>query len=357
MNRPKISIIVPVYNVENYLERCIDSLVSQTIEEIEIILVDDDSTDRSLELCRKAAEADARIKVLHKANEGAGMARNAALKIASGEYVGFVDSDDYVAPDMFESLLKKAERYGSDLVISGVLFVDGNMFSESGDTVRRDFFLEDTQFETAEALRELRMGIVGAAPGDPEDSKYGMSIWKDLFCMDVIRENNIKFQSEREMLSEDALFLVDYIGCIKKATGIHEAFYYYCRNGGSISKSYNKERFNKCLVFMREAEKRFSADIAPEDYGVYLNRFWQAMCRTMCTQEIMHAAEEKLSFRVLRERLRMICTHEFSRRAFSSYPIGTLPFMQRVFAYAMKYRQYFLLKLLVLLRTVYGKLR
>lgn len=352
MKQPKISIIVPVYNVERYLERCINSLVGQTLEEIEILLVDDGSTDRSPELCEKAAAADKRIKVLRKKNEGAGLARNAALKVATGEYIGFVDSDDYVAPDMFESLLKKAEQYGSDLVLSGVLFVDGNMFSEAGDSERRDFFDGDTQFETTEALRELRMGIVGAAPGDPADSKYGMSIWKNLFRRDVILENNIEFQSEREMLSEDALFMVDYIGCIKKATGIREAYYYYCRNGSSISKSYKKDRFEKSLVFMREVENRFSKDMEPEMFRMYTDRFWQAMCRVLCTQEILHAADEKLPFRALRKRLESVCTHEFSRRAFSAYPLRTLPFMQSMFAHAMKYRQYYLLKLLVLLRKV-----
>ena len=96
MSQPKVSIIVPVYNAEKYLDRCISSLRNQTLEDIEIILVDDSSTDASLKLCKKYAEEDPRIKVIHKVNEGAGMARNAALEIASGEYIGFADSDDFV---------------------------------------------------------------------------------------------------------------------------------------------------------------------------------------------------------------------------------------------------------------------
>ena len=113
---PEISIIIPVYNVEKYIERCVNSLLNQTFQNIEIILINDSSTDSSLEICNKLAEKDSRIKVIHKENEGAGMARNAALKIATGKYIGFVDSDDFVAPDMFKELYEKAEKYNSDLI-------------------------------------------------------------------------------------------------------------------------------------------------------------------------------------------------------------------------------------------------
>ncbi|MBQ7096661.1 MAG: glycosyltransferase [Clostridia bacterium] len=351
MPQPKVSIIVPVYNVEKYLERCINSLRNQTLEDIEIILVDDSSTDSSLALCERAAESDSRIRVIHKMNEGAGKARNTALEIATGEYIGFVDSDDFVESDMFETLYEKAKKYGSDLVMSGVLFVDGNMFSSEGECVRKTYFENDTHFETAESLKNLRMGIVGAMPGDAEDSKYGMSIWKNLFRHEVIKKNNILFESEREMLSEDALFMIDYISCIKKATGIDGAFYNYCRNEDSISKSYKKDRFEKSQVFVSEVEKRFEKDIEPKIYRIYIYRFWQAMCRVLCSQEIMFAAENGIKFADLKKRLKAVCTHSLTVSALKSYPIGTLPLKQRVFAYAMKYKLYFLLKILVGLRS------
>ena len=353
MLQPKVSIIIPVYNVEKYLERCINSLRNQTLEDIEIILVDDSSTDSSLALCNKFAEEDSRIKVIHKENEGAGMARNVALKVATGEYYGFVDSDDYVEPEMFETLYSKAVKYNSDLVMSGVLFVDGNMFSESGECVCKHYFDNDTQFESDEDLKKLRMGIVGALPDDADDSKYGMSIWKNLFKHEIIKQNNLEFQSEREMLSEDALFMIDYISCIKKATGINEAFYNYCRNGDSISKSYKKDRFQKSLVFVGEVEKRFEKDIDQGEYQIYIDRFWQAMCRVLCSQEIMYAIDNNIKYADLKKKLKSVCTHSLSIRAFKSYPLCKLPTKQRVFAYAMKYKLYFLLKILVGLRSRY----
>jgi len=349
--QPKVSIIVPVYNAEKYLERCINSLKNQSLKDIEIILVDDSSTDSSLEMCNKMSAEDSRIKVIHKVNEGAGYARNAALRIVTGEYIGFLDSDDFAETDMFKTLYDKAVQYDSDLVMSGVLFVDGNMFSKDGECVRKTYFDRDTHFDTEESLKKLRMGIVGAAPGDSDDSKYGMSIWKNLFRTEVIKKNNISFKSEREMLSEDALFMIDYISCIDKATGINEAFYNYCRNEASISKSYKKDRFEKSLVFANEVEKRFKKDITPKEYQVYIDRFWQAMCRVICSQEIMYAKEHNKPYADLKQRLKTVCTHDLTIRALASYPIRTLSMGQKVFAYGMKYRLYFLLKILVELRS------
>ena len=130
-------------------------------------------------------------------NEGAGYARNAALEIASGEYIGFANSDDFAEPDMFETLYNTAEKHNADLVMSGVLFVDGNMFSEKGECVRKLYFDRDTHFENEDELKELRMGIIGSLPGDADDSKYGMSIWKNLFKHSIIKENGLTFQSEQ----------------------------------------------------------------------------------------------------------------------------------------------------------------
>ncbi len=346
MPQPKVSIIVPVYNAERYLTRCITSIQNQTLEEIEVVLVDDSSTDASLELCNNMAEQDPRIKVIHKENGGAGYARNAALEVASGEFIGFVDSDDYVAPEMFETLYETAVKYDSDLVLSGVVFVDGTMFGNDGACEKKVYFPADTVFENTEDLQELRMGIIGATPKDADDSKYGMSIWKNLFRHDIIQAHHLRFVSEREMLSEDALFMVDFISHIKRAVGISGAFYHYCRNGESISKSYKKDRFEKSLVFLKEAERRFE-DLDPTVYQVYLGRFWQAMCRVICSQEILHAKKAS----DLNARLKEICTHPLTVQALTEYPINTLPMGQRVFAYAMKYRLYLLLKVLVGLRN------
>ncbi len=351
MAEPKVSIIVPVYKAEKYLARSLDSLQNQTLKDIEIILVDDESPDNSPALCDEAAASDSRIKVIHKSNEGAGKARNSGLAVARGEYVAFVDADDYVTYDMYETLYNVAEKYSSDLVMSGTIFVDGNMFSEEGEKEVKSDFPCDTHFDKPSQLQELRLGIIGALPEAEYDSKYGMSVWKNLFRRDIIADNNLAFESEREMLSEDALFMVDYISCINKATGISGAYYNYCRNEDSISKSYKKDRLDKAVVFMAEAGKRYSKDIAPEVYDMYLGRFWQAFCRVLCAQEILYAKDKGIGNKALISRLKLICTNPLTIKIMKKYPLHKLPLKQALFAYAVKYRLYFMQIGLVNLRS------
>jgi len=124
----KLSVIVPVYNVEKYLEECVDSLLNQTLQDLEIFLVDDGSTDRSGEIAdRYAREYPDKVHTLHLNNGGQGRARNAALPMASGDYVGFVDSDDWIERDMYEKLLDRAEKTGADVVVCDFLehYADG----------------------------------------------------------------------------------------------------------------------------------------------------------------------------------------------------------------------------------------
>lgn len=125
MTKPLISVIVPVYNVERYLPKCIDSILAQTYDNLEIILVEDGTKDASGVICDEYAEKDARIKVIHKENGGLSSARNAGMEIARGEYFGFVDSDDWIEPEFYGTMLTLAQKYDADLVCAGRYDVDG----------------------------------------------------------------------------------------------------------------------------------------------------------------------------------------------------------------------------------------
>lgn len=338
---PKISIIVPVYNSEKYLKRCLDSLTEQTLEDIEIILVDDASTDNSPQICAAATEKDRRIKVIRKANGGPGMARNAGLAAAKGKYIGFADSDDYVSPDMFEKLYNAAEKYSAQLVISGVTYVGGNMFG-SGDEYSDEYFDRETLLCSAEDMQELILGIVGALPHEKRDSRYGTGVWKNLYRRDVIETGGIKFMSEREIMSEDAIFLIDYAACITKAAGIPGAFYRYCRNGESLSKSYDPERLKKCMTFLDTVEEKIGRNVPRSTYKIYMDRLTQAYGRVICAQEIIYAMDNKTGYRALRKRLGEVCTEARIKDSLKKYPWYKLPLKQAAFAFMMKYRLYFL---------------
>ena len=194
------------------------------------------------------------------------------------------------------------------------------------------------------------IGVVGALPNEPDDSRYGVSVCKNIFKTSVIRERKIEFLSERNILSEDTLFMVDYIKSAKRAVGIPGAYYCYCRNEDSLSKSYNSQRFEKTIVFLDELEKRIAESIKKQEYQIYLDRLIQGFGRILCSQEIMHAREEKIKFSALKKRLKEICTQDKVRNVLKSYPWYKLPVKQAAFTFAMKYQLFLLQKLLVTLR-------
>lgn len=123
--QPKISIVIPVYNVGQYLCQCLDSIITQTIQDYEVILVDDGSTDESPSICDKYAEKNKRFTVIHQKNEGSAKARNTGLDKATGEYIAFIDSDDWINEDHLQNLQKRAEETEADIVISSYYFFDG----------------------------------------------------------------------------------------------------------------------------------------------------------------------------------------------------------------------------------------
>lgn len=351
MKKPKVSIIVPVYKTEKYLARCLKSLQEQTLTEIEIILVDDGSPDNCPELCDKAADEDKRIKVVHKTNAGAGMARNSGIDNAGGEYIGFVDSDDYVKKNMFEELYNAAEKYKAQLVISGMCFVGGNVFKNSGGYTENVYFKDYTLFETQEDIKQLLLGTTGALPHEPQDSRYGTSVWKNLYKKDVIEKNNIRFLSERKILSEDLLFVMDYIRNTERAVGVPAAYYYYCRNDESLSKAYDADRMGSFAVFLNELENRLKVSMPRTEYKIYFDRMAQAYVRVWCSQVIMYAQENGETYLELRKKLKDICTKKEIAISLKDYPWYKLPPKQAIFAFFVKHRLYFMQKLAVTMRS------
>ena len=349
MPKPSLSIVVPVYNTEKYLKRCMDSITSQTLKDIEIIIVDDGSTENCATLCDEISKTDSRIKVVHKQNGGLGFARNTGVEAATGEYIGFVDSDDYIEPTMYETLYNAAKKNNADLCLSGICFVGGNMFSELGTDTKKVYFEEETVFKKEE-MKKLLLGVVGALPHEPDDSRYGVSVCKNIFKTSVIREKGIRFLSERKILSEDTLFMVDYIKSANCAVGVPDSYYCYCRNEDSLSKAYNKDRLDKSIVFLDELEKRIADVVKKDEYEIYLDRLIQGFGRVLCSQEIIHARDKKIKFSCLKKRLKEICTRDKIQNTLKSYPWYRLPVKQAAFAFTMKYKLFLFQKLMVILR-------
>ena len=234
-----ISVIVPVYKVENYLDKCVRSIVDQTYRNLEIILVDDGSPDRCGQICDAWAAKDSRIRVIHKENGGLSDARNAGMAVATGKYMGFVDSDDYIAPDMYRLLLERMDADGSDIAACGVEMV------YEDETPR--------QMLTPEGCHVL--DNVQAMEAIIRESLLKQPVWYKLYKTDLIRD--IPFAVGK--CHEDVFWSWQAIARAKKVSIFDTPCYFYLQRGGSImGQQFSEKRLDsieaKCIrqVFLAQ---------------------------------------------------------------------------------------------------------
>lgn len=216
--KPLVSIIVPVYNREEVLERCLCSLKSQTYDNIEFLIINDGSTDHSAQILNKYATLDSRFHVIHKENEGVSATRNLGIQLATGEYIQFVDSDDWLSSHATQSLVD-AIQHNCDMAIC-----DYNRVVEKNIVVRGHMFVSGIITQEEFALQMMRA---------PANYYYGV-LWNKLYRLDIIKENQIIFSEEWDWC-EDFLFNLEYIKYIKNVYVLPEELYYYVRTKGSLS--------------------------------------------------------------------------------------------------------------------------
>lgn len=241
----KVTIVVPVYNTEKYLDECIKSIVNQTYENIEVILIDDGSKDNSPKICDKWAQKDSRIQVIHKMNEGAGIARNTGISNASGEYICFFDSDDYIEPYTIEKSLNALLENNADIVLFGFCDITAN-----GKTKR--VHIPNPQkyiYEGKEVVNELVPDLIADKRSNKNSRNLILSPWSSLTSMKPIKKSNWHYVSERDIISEDVYSLMELYNSINKVVILPQAFYYYRENENSLTHTYLDGRFQKIKNF------------------------------------------------------------------------------------------------------------
>lgn len=318
---PKVSVIVPIYNVENYLPRCMDSLLNQTLKEIEIILVDDESPDNCPKMCDEYAKKDNRIKVIHKTNGGLGFARNSGMAIATGEFLAFIDSDDYVDVSMFEKLYNTAKAEALDTVYCG--------FNKVSSTLEITPVREVDAikiFDAKEEIEGVLLDMIGTEPSYPVDRKYSMSVWHGIYSKSIIDMHNIKFPSEREFISEDIIFHIDYLLKAKKIAFIPDAMYYYCSNESSLSRSYRPDRFERYNILCKEIKRRLREKNVESSYENRVNRLFIGYVRTL----IFEILSYDVSIIERKNLIKRIANDHFWREVIESYPYTRFPMKYRL---------------------------
>ena len=332
-----ISVIIPVYNVEKYLKQCIDSVLNQTYRTIEIILVDDGSTDSSGKICDAYKNNNENIKVIHKNNEGLGFARNTGLKYVTGKYVIFIDSDDYIDSDFISNLYKQLKETNSDMCKSGFVRV-----LNSSEIVSKTNYQNEV-YKDEEIKEKFSIRFLGSSP-EKRDS-IEMSACATLYKSDIIKLNNIQFPSERELISEDLVFNIDYLQhthtvCLSSRIG-----YFYRVNDKSLTTSYREDRFDACKFFYNEMINKLKKYNYDKSAYLRLQRLFFVYLLMCIKQEKVEIAKhsKKISRRNIKIIMDDICVNEI----IENYPKESLGFKQRLFIRLIKEKRVLLLQLLL----------
>ncbi|HAD55244.1 MAG TPA: glycosyl transferase family 2 [Lachnospiraceae bacterium] len=248
--RPMVSIIVPIYNAENYLRRCVDSILNQEYTDFELLLVNDGSTDASGDICEEYGDQDPRVIVIQKENTGVSDSRNRALDRARGKYLQFLDSDDWITPDATRLFVRAAEEYGCDMVISDFYRVVGERLSPKGD-------IEEEGVLTREEFAAHMME-------NPADFYYGV-LWNKLYRRDIVEEHNLRMDTDINWC-EDFMFNLEYIRYAKVFYALHAPIYYYVKRKGSLaSQGINISKTVKMKLNVFEYYNNFYKHVLEEE--------------------------------------------------------------------------------------------
>ena len=328
----EISVIVPVYKVEKFLERCVESLISQTYKDIEIILVDDGSPDQCPIICDRLAETDTRIRVIHKKNGGLSSARNAGMDIATGHYIGFVDSDDVVSKYMYQKMHEVAVREKVDFVMADYIRVlsDGTEYLKKLD-------IPEGLYNKKEIKEQIYPQLIMGSNID-----YGpiLSVWHCLYDLGFLRKNKIRFDEEVRW-SEDNIFsaIVGYYASrFYYMKG--EGFYRYYQNSGTITTSYREGAWGVYKT-MNHHLRTFFADKTETDFSNQLNLHLIYYACNCLGQTAL------LPRKKCRQQMKLILKDKELAKAFEEVQFGSINIRLKIQLLLMKYKRICALEYLV----------
>lgn len=347
----QISIIIPIYNAEEYLRECIDSAVNQTVKDIRILLIDDGSTDSSPQICDEYAAKDSRIRVIHKPNGGVCDARNAGQKAVETPYFTFLESDDWLPADACEKLYARVISHQADFVFGGYYKV-----STTSTSVKHPLPEQEMVFDRESIHRQLLeyiMGLTGKRLKTPGNVDSLLTDTAKLYKTEIIRTHGLEWISRKEIYSDCLDFILRYAFYCERAVFFDEPIYYYRRtNTGSQTAGYRNRtwelwciQFDKLHRFIEENElyhlrnayySRICFSIIPIGGNAY-----RIGCREKGMQEIRQALESPIY-----------------REAFAHFSISVLPLHFRPLFWFAKHRWYHAFYLMtVIMRKIMNRQR
>ena len=333
-----VSIIIPVYKVEAFLSRCVESALSQTYKDIEIILVDDGSPDKCPQICDKFEKKYPQIRVVHKQNGGLSSARNAGMKVATGDYILFIDSDDWIDPETVMELVAIAEREKVDFVRSRAKYAN---WPNHEDGTVCDFGIETMMYTGKYSREMIEKEILPICIATPQIT-FGpiVSAWATLYKRALLSKNKIEFYEDVKY-SEDCIFNARVLMACDSFYYLSEPqYYYYYYNDTSITKSYRSDRWesNKTLI------KRFEEDFGEETRFDIPQQLWRK--RLFC---VLNSLNEKNNLKLYSERkkyCKLICNDNITKEATKHLDGLDISYKMRIILKLIKYRQAWLLAMI-----------
>ena len=266
MYNPKISIIIPIYNTESYLIKCLDSVINQTYCNLEIILVDDGSTDGSKQIIEDYEKKDSRIVAVYKKNAGVANARNTGLQISTGEYIGFVDSDDWIEPDMYQELVRVVKSERIDIVSGNYYFDKGEeqVVAKNLKPISREVFDKNQLLEYV-FMRDSYKGLA-AYP------------WNKIFRRDILRNNDQYITYEdKYKIGEDVLWFAHVSLKCETSKYVDKPLYHYVQRNDSAVHSTNLEKQMHRIAVYQDVIHLFQNNAISDNIIIYVKRFWLIM--------------------------------------------------------------------------------
>lgn len=329
MSDALISVVVPAYKVEKYLEKCIGSIQNQSYHKLEIIIIDDGSPDGTPRLCDALAEKDSRICVIHKENGGVSQARNTGVAAATGEYILFVDGDDWVEPDMCQKAVETMEYYDADVVMWSYLR------EYEGRSAPKHIYSETKIFEGEEVQDKLTrrfVGLLGAELAHPENADCFAPVWGKLYKTELLRD--LRFIDLKTIgTNEDGIFNIDYFARVRKAVFLNEYFYHYRKdNVVSITAKFNPERIRQWSAMFGEIAQRIRKNGWGTDYEKALDN---KICLSMIGQSLnICRSNEKVPAKI--GTIRKILKMDIYEKAYRNLVLAHFPIHWKAFFFCCK---------------------
>lgn len=345
-----ISVIIPVYNVEKYIDKCIQSVINQSMTDTEIILVDDGSTDKSLVKCKEWSQKDDRVRAIHQTNQGVSVARNRGIKESSGEWIAFIDSDDWIEPNYLEVLYKAAVRKNIDISICGFYF------DYPDEIVVRGHYEKDMEFNRREEISQIQIQIFAKNMSKIRNNSGDRigAPWCKLFRSDFIKDNKLEFIPNLKR-SQDVVFNLFALEHAIKVIYTNQPLYHYRINPDSVCVKFSKTILTNVNAYLNEMDA-FITKYHENDI-VFRDAFSTKVCTSVykCMFQYFFNENYSGSYRKMKRELNEYLSQNIFKNALKNVKYQNLDASEKVFVFCLKYRMIAILLFLVKMRQRFIK--